>query len=464
MTIQPRFNTFTFSLSLLLALSTTTALGVTWHVNPDGTGDAPTIQAALDLTAPGDIVELACGVYLEHDIVMAPGVTLRSVTGLADCATIDAQRQGRVLACLNPSDPVTFEGLTFTRGYLEVTSSYGGGVWCRDATVVFTACDFVENYASYKGGGLYANQCEIDLTGCRFLRNEGEDGGGGGFYGYYCEGSIDHCLFESNRGIDGAGLYMRYSSPAITWCTFLNNDGWFFGGGAFCEVETSPAFEYCTFVGNEAYLGGGIMTAANSYPTADNCVIAYNFDGAGVHCFENGSYLDITCSLVFGNEGGGYSGAIDDQTGINGNLADNPYFCDLPLGDLTVASNSPCLPENNDCSLLMGAWGEGCEANTTGVETIPVAFRLLGNHPNPFNPGTVISYAAPHAARVTLRVFDVAGRLVRTLEAGVAHEAGRHAIRWDGRNDRGQAMPSGTYVYRLEAGSFNQARAMVLLK
>jgi len=112
----------------------------------------------------------------------------------------------------------------------------------------------------------------------------------------------------------------------------------------------------------------------------------------------------------------------------------------------------------------MGAWEEGCEAQTTGTEPLPAAFALLGNHPNPFNPGTVIAYEVPRDARVTLRIFDVSGRLVRTLENAAVRTAGRHEIRWNGRDDRGLNAPSGTYVYRLEAGSFVQTRSMVMVK
>ena len=93
----------------------------------------------------------------------------------------------------------------------------------------------------------------------------------------------------------------------------------------------------------------------------------------------------------------------------------------------------------------------------------PAAFALRANVPNPFNPATVIRYDLPRAADVALRVFDVRGRLVRTLVD--EHQlAGTRTARWDGRDDRGRGVASGVYVYRLEAGDFVQQRKMTLLK
>lgn len=101
----------------------------------------------------------------------------------------------------------------------------------------------------------------------------------------------------------------------------------------------------------------------------------------------------------------------------------------------------------------------------TGVEDNPVPARLaLENHPNPFNPTTVIRYALPKAAEVTLKVFDVQGRLVRTLVASRHANAGVYDVEWNGIDDRGTPVASGVYFYRLTAGTENLTRKMVLLK
>jgi len=103
---------------------------------------------------------------------------------------------------------------------------------------------------------------------------------------------------------------------------------------------------------------------------------------------------------------------------------------------------------------------------TTGVgdeRTASPVGRLAPAAPNPFNPATVIAYDLDHGGDVSLTVFDVKGRLVRTLASG-RHDAGTHAATWDGRDDRGVAMGSGVYMVRLLGDDFAESRRLVLAK
>jgi len=106
---------------------------------------------------------------------------------------------------------------------------------------------------------------------------------------------------------------------------------------------------------------------------------------------------------------------------------------------------------------------------TTGVEqanqtsTMPEAFALHAAAPNPFNPSTTIKYDLPQQAEVKLMIFDMLGRHVRTL-VNQTQQAGRYAITWDGRNEQGQQVASGTFIYQLRAGTFTQRRRMALVR
>lgn len=104
-------------------------------------------------------------------------------------------------------------------------------------------------------------------------------------------------------------------------------------------------------------------------------------------------------------------------------------------------------------------------SGATGVEqpAQPTVFALRHNVPNPFNPSTLIRFDLPTAARTDLRVYDLRGRLVRTL---VAQDMpiGYHSVRWDGTNDQGAQVPSGVYIYRIKAGDFRDQQRMVLVK
>jgi photosystem II stability/assembly factor-like uncharacterized protein len=103
---------------------------------------------------------------------------------------------------------------------------------------------------------------------------------------------------------------------------------------------------------------------------------------------------------------------------------------------------------------------------TTGIDAPSPAAQLLTlpqNHPNPFNPSTSIEFGLPEPGLVTLGVYTAGGRLVSTLKEGHL-QAGYHSVRWTGHDRNGRSMPSGVYVYRLEAGGRSLSRKLVLAR
>ena len=102
----------------------------------------------------------------------------------------------------------------------------------------------------------------------------------------------------------------------------------------------------------------------------------------------------------------------------------------------------------------------------TGFATLPTApaVHLAQNVPNPFNPATTIEYRLPTASPVRIEIFDLRGRLVRSLRGGERESAGRHAVTWDGRSDAGRVVAAGVYLYRLEAGTTRVARRMMIVR
>jgi hypothetical protein len=98
----------------------------------------------------------------------------------------------------------------------------------------------------------------------------------------------------------------------------------------------------------------------------------------------------------------------------------------------------------------------------------PVRTELGQNFPNPFNPETWIPFKLSEASQVSFRIFDPSGRLVRQIDLGYL-PAGDYtvkglAIRWDGRNDKGESVASGTYFYQLITDRYSDVRRMVILK
>lgn len=87
----------------------------------------------------------------------------------------------------------------------------------------------------------------------------------------------------------------------------------------------------------------------------------------------------------------------------------------------------------------------------------------LGNHPNPFNPATLIHFSLPEEQPVRLNVFGIEGKLVRQL-LNETRGPGRHEVIWDGLGDDGRMQASGLYFYRIEAGPYSKVRKMTLMK
>ena len=98
-----------------------------------------------------------------------------------------------------------------------------------------------------------------------------------------------------------------------------------------------------------------------------------------------------------------------------------------------------------------------------GEDSMPQDFILYQNHPNPFNPTTNIQFELPVASHVSLRVYDLLGQEIRMLVQG-ERSAGFHTISWDGRNEWGQSVPSGVYIYKIIMSDFVHAQKMLLVR
>ena len=141
--------------------------------------------------------------------------------------------------------------------------------------------------------------------------------------------------------------------------------------------------------------------------------------------------------------------ASTDTTFDAGTLVDTCYY------RIAAVDTSGYASGNSNTAFVNPATGIG--------DVVSYRFKLYQNHPNPFNPTTMIGYELDRSVDVQLDIYDVQGRLVRRLVNRVV-EPGFHSIEWDGRNDSGRAVSSGIYFYRLRAGHTVQTRKMVLLK
>ena len=113
--------------------------------------------------------------------------------------------------------------------------------------------------------------------------------------------------------------------------------------------------------------------------------------------------------------------------------------------------------------IIEGRSASGVESKDLTV-IMPEDFKLEQNYPNPFNPSTTIRYRLPVRERISLKIFDILGKEVRTLIDNQDLPAGSGEAVWDGKNNRSESVASGTYFYKLFFGNFQKSEKMVLLK
>ena len=107
-------------------------------------------------------------------------------------------------------------------------------------------------------------------------------------------------------------------------------------------------------------------------------------------------------------------------------------------------------------------------ADSLAAPSKPSEFALQQSFPNPFNPDTWVPYKLAKDVDVAIRIYDVAGRLVRTLDLGHKpagfYTSKSKAAYWDGKNEAGESVSSGVYFYTLQAGKFAATKKMIMAK
>jgi hypothetical protein len=117
----------------------------------------------------------------------------------------------------------------------------------------------------------------------------------------------------------------------------------------------------------------------------------------------------------------------------------------------------------NDKNERISLARENGEIVFTEAREIPTEFSLKQNYPNPFNPNTNITFSVPQTSDVRIMIYNMLGQEVRVLFAGQM-ESGIQTLPFDGKDQSGRALASGTYIYRMVAGTFVESKKMMLLK
>ena len=198
-----------------------------------------------------------------------------------------------------------------------------------------------------------------------------------------------------------------------------------------------------------------LVSECSSYPDAEcvanycgNCWADYYLYGELIDCDSSTDCVDLTeidfglCAMVLG------IGWVNDNcvyvSGCDW-VADSVDYTDAFFNSMDDCIETCVLVSNDESNQL------------------PTAFNLYNNYPNPFNPTTQIRYNLSEDAMVSITIYDIMGRSIRSL-VNSKQTAGYRSIRWDGKNNLGEPVSAGMYIYTIQAGEFRQTKKMVLLK
>ena len=386
----------------------------------------PNLSAAIAAAPSGSVVWVAPGWYTGpgNRNLGLDGKAIHLVAGGGPALTVlDAQGLGRVFHVVNHTrDDATIEGFTLTGGH--GASGPGGAMLLENSTLRVRNCRIQGNTSAFSGAGVAIRGASHPM--------------------------FENCVIAGNLATGTGGAIQAESGAEATFvgCTVTGNRAGTTGGGAHVVGAASATFDRTILWGNSA----GTM-------------------GSEAWTADAGSRVQLSCSAV---ALGGLGGSGSEVYGVANQFA-NPRFC-APVaasraptrgGGYRLAATSPAL--SSSCGARIGALDAGCAATVTAVEeelspdTAPRAATLRQNVPNPFNPATRISFALPRAGAVSLRVYDVSGRLVATLVDG-SLRSGEHRVTWRGEDENGSPVSSGIYFYRLRTADGVETRSMVLLK
>jgi hypothetical protein len=408
------------------------------------------------------------------------------------------------------------DGFTVTGGNADGAGDdeRGGGIYNQSGSPTIRNVRVVDNAAEYAAGGMYNNHGSPRLTDVVFEGNDGKHGGG--LVIQWAEGDdaeLTDVEFIGNSSTNGGGMLCNGASPTLVNVTFVENYASGAGGGMRCSNDASPTVINGLFYGNSTGTGGwggGFLNSQEGTPVLINVTFSGNVSGEGGGIWADtgspvlanailwgdsavtsgdeifnsgGASTDIAYSLVegCGSSGGGWDPTMGTDGGNNIDV--DPLFVDAAGGNLRLTASSPALDTGNNAvvpynlydldgnpRIYNGTVDRGAYEHTTltAIEDprpeVPTAYALYQNVPNPFNPSTVIRYdVPPGGGHVTVRIYDVAGRLVRTL-VDANETAGEKWITWDGRTSWGERSATGVYFYRMTAPGFEMTKKMVLIQ
>jgi parallel beta-helix repeat protein len=379
-------------------------------IKADGSGDYPTIQAAVNAATNGDTIVLEPGIYQgvgNRDVNYDNrAITITSIdpndAAVVAATVVDCQGSAteyhRGFSFHNNVLGQSLRGLTIRNAY---TNGSGAALLCDGGSRPIIEKNVItDNFAEQWGGGIFIWEAEPEILANTFTRNEADGGGGiyvkgptclildnriedntasvdkgGGIYVNSCEAFIRRNTLRNNEAINGGGIFCLNQPSAIIENNRIRANHVTGSGGAIYMEGTSPDIANNFISENSAGNYGAGLSYNNSFGTIINNTIAWNASlGAGIHC-GFGSTPDIINNIVafndaginkgfgdpapllknncvFGNSAYNYGGNLAPGTG---DISQDPKLANWDAGYLHIQPDSPCI-DQGDSSAVLPEW------------------------------------------------------------------------------------------------------------
>ncbi|MBU1651443.1 T9SS type A sorting domain-containing protein [bacterium] len=372
------------------------------------------------------------------------------------------------------------DGATIAHNFIEYNiARHAGGIGLKNSDASITRNVICNNHGITQGGGMWIyDGSNPEIINNTFSHNEAPDGWGGGVQ--VVNGSAP--IFMNNIvsfSICGGGFVQIGSCyPDLSYNLFHDNTGGDYIGlvAGFNDITGDPAYVGGTYCDYHLTESSAAIDVGNPDPTFNDPDATRN--DVGAFPYDQGTPLPVVLSAFSGTT---QDGAVKISWNTASEIGCYGWYVQRQYSEVWVNVSEMILghgtTENPQSYTYYDAAVEAGETysyrlkqiDITGETTLsdPITvvvggvtmdFVLHQNYPNPFNPETTISYALPEAGHVALTIYDSAGRLVNELVNG--HQtAGAHQVTWNASN-----LPSGAYIYHLNAAGQTYTRTLTLVK
>jgi hypothetical protein len=374
-----------------------------------------------------------------HSVVTAIGCVFENNSSVMGPAVGGA---GTFIDCTfrsNRTSGLSGHGVINPDGRAYVTRS---GIFIDSRPILettFTRCRFVDNETGTAPISIYGDSlCHVTITDCYIGGNRSHTSlsaievTGDDRHTHFPVTrrrpvvTIKNTVIAGNTGYSRAAVSASDADVTINNCTITGN-------------RSSDPFPSMTIGMDDQPVSQGLSVPGVSQVSVFNTIL---WDNGGLETFSSATSVQYSITM----------GHWDGETNINL----DPLFVDPVNGDYSLQPGSPAIgaggvlpsdsvpPRQPDIGAIPFLWVN----DVIEQADRPTVFALEQAYPNPFNPATTISFSIPQDGFATLAVYDVNGRLVRTL-VDRSISSGAHAVVWNGTDDTGRAAASGVYIVRL---------------